>query len=390
MTPAEDRRLIESGADREVTRPNAVEVDLGAISHNVRALRLEVGEATKIYGAVKANGYGFGLPTVAQAIIAGGGDGFGLSDPEDALRIRRAGIDAPILLYGGLLPGPRAAAFARRWGLIFPVGELDAAVAIQSPTRQPTQVVVEVDVGLERLGVGVELATALVMAVRNLPGISLVGITTHLHGIGGTNYLEWQLQRFKDVVTALETQGVVPELRLAESSATLGIGSHPWFNAVDPGHLLYGLLPRGRTDRPGWLQPALVRVTTSLLQVKSVAREEFTSESPVAKEHPARIGVIPMGRADGLGALCCGAVLVRGQRCPIVGTMSLEHARVDLSAVADAQSGDVVVVVGRQGEQEITPGEVEEANGLGSAGLALVAGSSVPRIYLRDGSELSR
>jgi alanine racemase len=370
-----------------VTRPNAVEVDLGAIRHNVRALRQEVGDATKIYGAVKANAYGFGLPSVAEAIIAGGGDGFGLSDPEDALRIRRAGIDAPILLYGGLLPSQPAAAFARRWGLTFPVGELDAAVALQGSERQPTRVVVEVDVGLERLGVGVELATALVMKVSNLPGISLVGITTHVHGIGGADYLEWQLQRFRDVVDELEIQGIVPELRLAESSATLGIGSHPQFNAVDPGHLLYGLVPRGRTDRPAWLQRALVRVTTRILQVKSVAREEFASESPVAQEHPSRIGVIPIGIADGLRALCCGDVLVRGHRCHVVGNVSLEHARIDLSAVADAQRGDEVVVVGTQGDQEITPEEVEQANGLGSAGLALVARSSVPRIYLRESSD---
>ncbi|MGA7987866.1 MAG: alanine racemase [Candidatus Dormiibacterota bacterium] len=387
MTAAEHRRLIETAADREIARPNAVEVDLGAISHNVRALRQEVGEATKIYGAVKANAYGFGLPSVAEAIIAGGGDGFGLSDPEDALRIRRAGIDAPILLYGGLLPSPQSGAFARRWGLTFPVAELDAAVALQGARDQATQVVVEVDVGLERLGVGVDVATALVMAVSRLPGVSLVGITTHVHGVGGTNYLEWQLQRFRDVVDELATQGVVPALRMAESSATLGIGSHPWFNAVDPGHLLYGLLPRGRTDRPPWLRRALVRVTTSLLQVKSVAREEFASESPVAAQDPSRIGVIPMGIADGLRALCCGEVLVRGRRCPIAGNMSLEHARIDLSAVPDAQRGDEVVVVGAQGDQEITPGEVEKTNGLGSAGLALFAGSSVPRVYVRQGSE---
>lgn len=367
-----------------ITRPNAVEVDLDAITHNVRALRQEVGDATKVYGAVKANAYGFGLPAVAEAIIAGGADGFGLSDPEDALRIRSAGIDAPILLYGGMLPSPQTAAFVRRWGLIYPVGDFDTAVAIQGPAQQPTQVVVEVDVGLERLGVGADSAATLVKEVNDLPGTSLLGITTHLHGIGPPDYLEWQLQRFKDVVDALEAEGVVLELRLAESSATLGIGTHPWFNAVDPGHLLYGLLPRGRTDRPAWLQNALARVTSRILQVKSVERQEFAAESPIAQELPERIGVIPMGSADGLGALSCGEVLVRGRRCRVVGKISLEHTRIDLSEVPDAQRGDEVVVVGKQGLEEITSTEVETVNGLGSAGLALIAGPSVPRIYLRE------
>jgi alanine racemase len=373
-------------AGRAANRPNAVEVDLDAITHNVRALRDEVGPDTKIYGAVKANGYGFGLPKVAEAIVAGGGDGFGLSDPEDALRIRRAGIDAPILLYGGMLPGPEAAAFSRRWGLMFPVGELDAAVAVAGTARRPTQVVVEVDVGLERLGVGVAQAAALVKDVSALSGIKLIGMTTHLHGIGPPDYLEWQLARFKDVMDVLAADGVVPELRLAESSATLGIGSHPWFNAVDPGHLLYGLLPRGRVDRPVWLRTALIRITSRLLQVKGVDRQEFASESPIGQEEPASIGVIPMGIADGLRALSCGEVLVRGRRCRLVGNLSLEHARVDLSDVADAERGDEVVVVGTQGDQEITPAEVERANGLASAGLALAAGASVQRIYLRGGA----
>lgn len=373
-------------AGRAANRPNAVEVDLDAITHNVRALREEVGPDTQLYGAVKANGYGFGLPKVAEAIVAGGGDGFGLSDPEDALRIRRAGIDAPILLYGGMLPGPEAAAFSRRWGLMFPVGELDAAVAVAGTARRPTQVVVEVDVGLERLGVGVAQAAALVKDVSALSGIKLIGMTTHLHGIGPPDYLEWQLARFKDVMDVLAADGVLPELRLAESSATLGIGSHPWFNAVDPGHLLYGLLPRGREDRPAWLRNALIRITSRLLQVKGVDRQEFASESPIGQEEAARIGVIPMGIADGLRALSCGEVLVRGRRCRLVGNLSLEHARVDLSDVPDAERGDEVVVVGTQGEQEITPAEVEGANGLASAGLVLAAGASVQRIYLRGGA----
>jgi alanine racemase len=367
----------------EVTRPNAIEVDLGAITHNVRALREEVGAGTTLFGAVKANGYGFGLPEVARAIIEGGGDGFGLSDPEDALRIRRAGILAPILLYGGMIPSPASAAFARQWNLLFPVGDRESADALCGSSTDPTSVVVEIDVGLERLGVGVADAVELVKAVGAMDGIRLAGVTTHLHGVGGAEYLEWQLSRFKDVVDALGAEGISPPLRLAESSATLGVGAHPWFNAVDPGHLLYGLLPRGREDRPAWMRSALVRITSSLLQVKLMDRREFTEQSPVSAAQPTRIGVIPMGSADGLGALSCGAVLVRGRRCPIVGPLSLEHSRIDLSELPEAACGDEVVIVGVQGDLEIGPDEAVRANALGSAGLAVVTPASVARVYRR-------
>lgn len=364
-----------------ITRPNAVEVDLDAITHNLRAIRSEADAGTKIFGAVKANGYGLGLPAVAEAIVAGGGDGFGLSDPADALKIRRAGIDAPILMYGGMLPGAEAGAFARRWGAMLSVAELEAAVAVEGSARSRTDVIVEVDVGLERLGVGVDDAAELVKTVNHVPGVRLMGITTHLHGIGPGEYLEWQLARFKDVVDTVAIEGVDLELRLAESSATLGTGSHPSLNAVDPGHLLYGLIPRGRADRPSWLRSALIGVTSRILQVRSVSRHEFVSESPLVAEQPTRIGVIPMGSADGLRLLSCGEVLVRGRRCRIVGGMSLEHTRIDLSAVPEAERGDEVMVVGKQGEQEITPQEVEQANALGSAGLGVVAAASVRRVY---------
>ena len=358
-------RATSGAVPAGITRPNAVEVDLDAITHNLGAIRSEADAGTRIFGAVKANGYGLGLPAVAEAIVAGGGDGFGLSDPADALKIRRAGIDAPILMYGSMLS----------------VAELEAAVAVEGSARSRTDVIVEVDVGLERLGVGVDDAAELVKTVNHLPGVRLMGITTHLHGIGPGEYLEWQLARFKEVVDTLAIEGVDLELRLGESSATLGTGSHPSLNAVDPGHLLYGLIPRGRADRPSWLRSALIGVTSRILQVRSVSRHEFVSESPLVAEQPTRIGVIPMGSADGLRLLSCGEVLVRGRRCRIVGGMSLEHTRIDLSAVPEAERGDEVMVVGKQGEQEITPQEVEQANALGSAGLGVVAAASVRRVY---------
>ena len=130
------------------------------------------------------------------------------------------------------------------------IAELDAAVALAGSSADPTDVVVEVDVELERHGVTVAGAASLVAAVHDLTGIRLRGVTTHLHGVGPRDYLAWQLTRFNDVINALIAAGVEPELRLAESSATLGTGSYPWFNAVDPGHLLYGLIPGGRTDPP--------------------------------------------------------------------------------------------------------------------------------------------
>src|SRR3954471_13724701 len=110
-------------------RPNSLEVDLDAIAHNVRLVRGLLPEGARLYGAVKANGYGFGLPEVAQSMLAAGADAFSLADPADAARIRAAGIDAPILLYGGGLPGAETERFLREHGVVPTIGSYEAAEA---------------------------------------------------------------------------------------------------------------------------------------------------------------------------------------------------------------------------------------------------------------------
>src|SRR5438093_4025928 len=170
-------------------RPNALVVDLDAIAGNVATVREIVGPATTIFGAVKANGYGFGLPEVAEALLVGGANALSLADPADAIRIREAGIDAPILLYGGVLPDPSVARLLDEHELTCTIGDVEAARAWSSACAGELRVFLKVDVGLERLGVPAEGAEAFARAVRQLPGIRIDGVYTHLHGGDAPGYL---------------------------------------------------------------------------------------------------------------------------------------------------------------------------------------------------------
>ena len=130
------------------------------------------------------------------------------------------------------------------------------------------------------------------------------------------------------------------------------------------------------------LQPAFVSLTSRLIHVRAVERTEFRDLAPIPLTDGLRFGVIPIGLRDGMASLTCGEVLVRGRRVPIIGGLSLEHTRVDLTRVPDAEIGDDVVIVGRQGGAAIDPQEVIEHQELGvKAALALAVGSSVPRVY---------
>ena len=366
--------------DSPAQRPNALEVDLGAITHNVALIRAEIDPALVLFGAVKANGYGFGLPEVAEAMLAGGADAFAMADPADAIRIRNAGIDVPLLLYGGVLPEPAVARLLAEQDVTCTIADLEAARA-WSELGRDTKAFLKVDVGLERLGVPAERAAAFAAAACALPGIRVDGIYTHLHGGATPGYHDWQLDRFDLVLDGLDRVGIDLPVRLAESSVTVGVGQRPRLNAIDPGHLLYGFLPGGRSQAPAGLRPAFVALRTRVLQVKQVERPGFGAAAPMPLRDGMRIAVIPLGRSDGLRALTCGEVLVRGRRVPIVGRPSLEHTRIDVTDVPDCRAGDEVVVIGLQGDEEIPFAEVAARHELDGPGLTLEVRPSVQRVY---------
>ena len=155
-----------------------------------------------------------------------------------------------------------------------------------------------------------------------------------------------------------------------------------YLNAVDPGRMLYGYGREAVTDAAE-LRPAFKALKSRLIEVKDVApRERFASAAPFPIVSAMRLGVIPIGVGDGFHRLNAGRVLVRGRRVPILARPSLEHTRLDLTAVPDASVGDEVVLIGRQGQEEITLEEVAERHTLDVLAMALGVGPRVARVYL--------
>jgi alanine racemase len=387
---------IPAALGNRIYRPNRVEVDLGAITGNTRIVKGLLGPETTLFAAVKGNGYGLGLPAVAEAMLAGGADAFTLADPADAVSIREAGIGVPILLYGGILPTPEIVGVLLRHDLWCTVTDTDLAqkYSAANSSSEPLRVFAKIDIGLERLGVYPDQGLAFIQAVTQLPGIELAGIYSHVHGNETPGYQEWQLDRFERLLAELDRSGLTIGLRMSESSATLGSGSSTTqgsrpgpgpgrlTNAADPGHLLYGIVPGGRSSRPAGLRPAFRSLKSRLIQVKDLDRADFLAQSPVPVGDVKRIGVMPIGRADGLQHVTSGRVRVRGRLVPIVGRLSLEHARLDLTSVPGCEVGDEVEIVGSQPGDEIGAEAVAAANGLDRVGLMVAVGPSIPRVYL--------
>ena len=369
-----------------VPRPTTLEIDLGAAAANVRAVRRLVGSERKIFAVVKADGYGHGAAEMGGAFLENGADALGVADLGEGLRLRRRGITAPILVYPNSLPEAARTTIAHR--LTPTLVDLDGARAYSEAATTACDVFVKVDVGLERLGVPAEQAVKVIAAMMELPRLRLAGLCAHPHDSEGRDpaYAEWQLGRFTTVVDELEARGIPVPVRLFAASPFLLKFPQTYLNAVDPGRMLYGITFPGE-ESPVPLAPTFRALTSRIITLKELApRERFADKAPFPVTAPMRLGVIPMGSADGLNWLHAGRVLVRGRSVPIVSAPSLEHTRVDLTSVPEAAIGDQVVIIGRQGESEITMAEVAKRHGLGLHHVATTVGPRVTRVYFVDGA----
>ena len=368
-------------------RPTWFEINVDAAVANLQTVRRLVGSERKIFAVVKADAYGYGSLELGRVFADHGADALAVADLADGVRLRRSGLALPILVYPNALPD--AAPDVIDAGLIPTLTDLDAARAYEHAVtrvapRRPLDVFIKVDVGLERLGVPVDHAVKLVVAVRELARLRLAGLCTHLHVPKSADpaYVEWQFSRFTTVLDTLARQGIDVPIRLAASSPlVLGYPS-TYLNAVDPGRMLYGSRP---PDAPASapLRPVFHALKSRLIEVKELTpRERFGPAAPFPIGASMRLGVIPVGMGDGFHRLNAGSVLVRGRRVPILARPSLEHTRLDLTAVPEAVVGDEVVLIGRQGTEEITLDEVAERHDIDPLALALGVGPRVGRVHV--------
>ena len=363
-------------------RPNTLEIDLDAAAHNVRAVRRLIGPERKLFAVVKADGYGYGATEMGTVFLRSGADYLAVADLSEGVRLRENGITAPILVYPNSLP--ERAADTIDHGLIPTLVDVEAAQAYSRAADGPCEIFVKIDVGLERLGVPAEQAAKTILAMLELPHLRLGGICAHPHSEVGSDpaYADWQLGRFTAVVDELEGRGVRVPVRLSAATPWVLRFPHTYLNAVDPGRMLYGMVFPGETPSVP-LRSTFHAFTTRVIAIKELTpRERFAEEAPFPLTTPMRLGVIPVGSADGMRWLHDGRVLVRGRAVPIIASPSLEHTRIDLTAVSDARVGDEVVIIGRQGDLEITQGEVAKRHGLGLHHIATSVGPRVARVYL--------
>jgi alanine racemase len=366
-------------------RPTWLEVDLSAIGHNLRQIRQLVGDGVDVMAVLKADGYGHGAVRVAHTALNNGARMLGVACLGEAVALRRAGIDAPILILG-YTPAWQARETIRE-GIAATAFDLETMRAFSRAAGELGRtafVHVKVDTGMGRLGLCPEDVLPVLRQAVSLPDLIVEGIFTHFSVADDADkaYTYLQLCRFRSVLSQLEGAGIdVPIVHAANSAATLTV-PEARFGMVRVGIALYGLAPSRDVQLPPGFQQALA-FKTRIAQVKLLPPGSFVSYGNTYQTHGyERIAVIPVGYADGFRRAPShwGEVLVRGQRAPIVGRVCMDQTMVDVTHIPEAQQGDEVVLIGRQGEDEITVEEV--ASCLGTINYEVISEilARVPRV----------
>ena len=366
-------------------RPNRFEIDLGAIAQFSRNIRHLAGDETTIFAALKCNAYGFGLEEVARTVLAAGTDALSMVDRANAIQLRRAGITAPILVYPGAVASVEAAAAAEEFDLILSIVDLDSAAILSRHATRRLRVAVKVDIGQERLGFPAEEAAQAIAAIAALPNLVVHIVHSHpnVPSPPSTAYLDWQLVRFQAMLEALKRRRIDVPIRMIASSKILALMERVTLDAVDPGQMFFGpFREAGDVPWPTDRQP-FRKLSSRLIHIRTLERSAFLDEAPFRVRPGMRMGVIPLGSADGAAQLHAGAALVHGRRAPVIGGPSLEHMRLDLTEIPEAILGDEVVLIGEQDGSRISPEEVVAfQNHTRIADLAMAVRPSIPRRYI--------
>lgn len=365
-----------------------VEVDLGAIAHNVTVLA-EIAAPSRLMAVVKADAYGHGAVQVAETALAAGADSLAVALVQEGVELRRAGVEAPILL---LSEQPESqigdivahGLIATAYSVVY-VDALERHARIRNVTGQ--EVHLKIDTGMNR--VGVHPSEAIERAGRILacsPWLSLGGVYTHFASADAENptFALEQLRVFETALSAIRAAGVdVDTVHSANSAATIALPQSR-HDIVRVGIAMYGIAPSEFLEAScAQLRPAL-SLKACVSFVKRVAAGEGISYGSTYRcLADTTIVTVPIGYADGVArrAGSCGVeVLIRGRRHPIVGVVTMDQLMVDVGD-AEVAVGDEVVFVGSQGDGHISANEV--ASRLGTIGYEVVCAFSgrLPRVF---------
>jgi len=360
-------------------------VDLDAIAFNARQMQQVVGANVPLLAVVKANAYGHGMLPVARTLLSAGASGFCVASVDEGGELRAAGIDAPVLVLSATLPEEAEAMV--EYDLTPAVGSWEVAESLNRAAERagrPLNVHVKVDTGMGRFGVWHEEAEEFIARLTALPHLRWQGVLTHFSSADEDDLTVTiqQTNFFAQLRARLSTSYHVPTFHAANSAAALRLPeSH--FDAIRPGLALYGVPPYPLIPHPSSLIPSLRPAMSLKTRITFLKRVPAGCALGYGGTHitsqPTTIAILPIGYADGYPRSLSnrGVVLVRGQRCPVAGRVTMDSILVDVGAIENVKVGEEAVIFG----EGLPVEEVSALAGTIPYEILCGIGQRVPRIY---------
>ena len=347
-----------------------IELSRDALVRNVTVLQEQLPEGCELAPCVKANAYGHGAHEVVSFLQEHGVKWLSLNSLREHASLQEAGLSSPALIMG-YVPAEETPRLLRLQARPFVYDwERVRAMSRYAEERQSKLPVhVMVDTGMTRLGVFPEEARSFIEQLHELPGIYVEGIATHFANSDereNSSYFSQQLHTFEQVTAELEVHEICPPyIHCANSAVSLVQTLKVSQKLVRPGLSLFGEYPseevKANSQKHGDALDPVLSLKTRIVSLKWVEAGAFVGyDCTFQTARRSRIAVLPMGYADGFdrGLTNLGTVLVHGRRAPVVGRVSMNMTMIDVTDIEDVHIEDEVTVIGKEGEERITAGEL--------------------------------
>ncbi|MDP2912869.1 MAG: alanine racemase [Candidatus Omnitrophota bacterium] len=373
-----------NGVSRPRYRPTWAEVDLKAIEYNYKQVRRVVGKLTKVMAVVKANAYGHGTVEVSGVLERLGVDYLGVATTDEAVRLRDYGVRAPILILGSVLPSEVSSAIEKGITLTLCSDDLLDAIRRETAAGLRAKVHIKIDTGMGRIGIWHEEALNFIKNLAQDNFIEIEGIYTHFSSAGRDDFFtNYQIEAFEKLLAQLDGFDIrIPLAHAANSIATVNF-KRSRLNLVRPGLIIYGMYPKHTFPKLIKLKPAL-SLKTRVVYIKDTPPGRSISYGRThITEIDTKIATLPIGYADGYARNLSNKaeVLVRGRRARVVGRVTMDQTMIDVGHIKGVEIGDEVVLIGRQGRDEIRAEKLARLAGTIAYETVSLISNRVPRVY---------
>ena len=371
-------------------------IDLDALKYNVEGIKRCKAESAMLMGVIKANAYGHGAKVFAHELDSMGFDWFAVATVDEGIELRRDGIEQPILVLGYTCEAQYPDMV--QWEITPTIYSLDMAKAFDAAAAKAGKVVnihIKIDTGMSRIGfLPGEKSLDEIEKIHELRHLRIQGMFTHFAcaDMRDKTHVGHQIEKFHQMIDGVRQREIPVEIFHCSNSASIMELPSEHMNLVRAGIILYGLYPSNEMEEKRLPLKPVMSLYSHIVHVKEVPEGVTVGYGATyVTERPTRIATVPVGYADGYPRSLSNRafVLIHGRRVPIIGRVCMDQFMVDVTDMLQVSVGDVVTLIGQDGEETLSVEEISEMAGSFNYEFVCDVSRRVPRVYIKNGKPVS-